>query len=200
MYKFLTIRSSWPSHFGDSSVAWQLQVLVKKWCTWFHVKFLHSSSLLILKTGTRMFFIWLEFRPWIPSSPFLSSMRVCLITFTWKWQSRQLYIYIGTDWGIESVIASALSKDLKQSLFLGLQTVWVLLYDLFELLFVIGLTLYGPIVRFRLPSYSVVSLWIRRIRCEWRTTKRISYWASCSTSSSALATMAISSLALIQKS
>jgi hypothetical protein len=52
-----------------------------------------------------------------------------------------------------------------------------------------------PIVRFRLPSYSVVSLCVRWIRCEWRTTKRISYWISRSTSLSALATMAISSSA-----
>ena len=36
---------------------------------------------------------------------------------------------IGTEWAIETVIASALSKGLKQSLFLGLQTVWDLLYN-----------------------------------------------------------------------
>ena len=34
------------------------------------------------KPGIRMCFIWLEFRPWIPSLPFLSSMKVCLNTFS----------------------------------------------------------------------------------------------------------------------
>ena len=33
------------------------------------------------------------------------------------------FFLTGTEWAIESIIASALSKDLKQSLFLGLQTV-----------------------------------------------------------------------------
>ena len=71
--------------------------------------------------------------------------------------------------------------------------------ELFQLLSIIG-EHYGPIVRFRLPSYSAVPLCIRGIRCEWRTMKRISYWTSRSTSSSTLATMAISSSASIRKS
>ena len=142
-----------------------------------------------------------------------------------KGQSWQHFFFLtGTEWAIESIIASALSKDLKQSLFLGLQTVWDLLYSYdntamtiltvfkvagisvrtFQLLSVIGSTLserYGPIVRFGLPSYSAVSLCIHPWdRCEWRTTKRISYWTFRSTSSSTLATMAISSSASIRKS
>ena len=69
--------------------------------------------------------------------------------------------------------------------------------ELFELLFVIGSTNskhYILLVRFRLPSYSVVSLFIRGIRCEWIIMKQINYWVwpSRSTSSSALATIAIS--------
>ena len=171
-----------------------------------------------------MCYIWLESRPWIPSSPFLYSMRVCLNFFCFTKDSPDSTFFLtGTEWAIESIIASALSKDLKQSLFLGLQTVWDLLYSYdntamtiltvfkvaglsvrtFQLLSVVGSTLsesYGPIVRFRLPSYSAVSLCIRGIGCKWRTMKRISCWTSRSTSSSTLATMAISSSASIRRS
>ena len=128
-----------------------------------------------------------------------------------KWQSQQHFM-TGTEWAIESIIASALNKGLKQSLFLGLQTVWDLLYSYdsshclqgcrsFGAKFWIvcqWIKHYGPIVRFRLSSDSAVSLCIRGIRCEWRTTKRISYWTFRSTSSSALATMEISSSASIR--
>ena len=105
--------------------------------------------------------------------------------FLLKNDSPDNFFLIGTEWAIESIIASALSKGLKQSLLLGLQTVWNLLYsydnshlssrlqvfrcELFEPFSVIGSTLsryYDPIVRFRLPSYSVVSFCVRGIRCE----------------------------------
>jgi hypothetical protein len=76
-----------------------------------------------------------------------------------KWQSRQYFFSLltGSEWGIEDMIASALGKGLKQSLLLGLQTVWDFLYiydnshyllrlqvfrcELFELLSVFELTL-----------------------------------------------------------
>ena len=39
------------------------------------------------------------------------------------------FFFIGTEWAIESIITSALSKGLKQSLLLGLQIVWDFLYS-----------------------------------------------------------------------
>jgi hypothetical protein len=95
------------------------------------------------------------------------------------------FLLTGSEWAIESIITSALSKGLTESLFFGLQTVWDLLYsydnshylqrlqvfrcELFDFLSVIESTLskrYDPIVRFRLPLYSAVSFFIRGIRCE----------------------------------
>ena len=80
-----------------------------------------------------------------------------------------VFFLTGTEWAIESVIASALSKDLNQSLFLGLQTVWNLLYSYDISHFLSRLQVfrcelflsliesilnkhYGPLVGFRLPS------------------------------------------------
>ena len=53
----------------------------------------------------------------------------CLNTICLKMTAPTTFFFIGTEWAIESIIASALSKGLKQSLLLGLQTVWDLLYS-----------------------------------------------------------------------
>ena len=134
-----------------------------------------------------------------------------------KWQSHQ-HFFDRHRMGYWIYYRVRAEQGLKQSLFLGLQTVWDLLYsydsshylprlqvfrcELFELLSALDrhlVDIIGPIVRLWIPSYSAVSLCICGIRCEWRTTKRISYWTFRSTSSSALATMAISLSASIRK-
>ena len=167
--------------------------------------------------GTRTCFIWLEFRAWIPSSPFLSSMRVRLNTICLKNDSPDnfffdrhrmghwIYYRVRAEQGPQTKFVVGTPNGMGFSLQLRQfslpSRLQVLRCEFFELLSAIGSALskhYNPIVRFRLPSHSAVSLCVRGIRCEWRTTKWINYWASRSTSSSALA-MEISSSASIQK-
>ena len=68
-----------------------------------------------------------------------------------------LFFLIGTEWAIESIIASALSKGLKQSLLLGLQMVWDLLYSYHNYQFFIVFKVLGLAVR---PFRTLVCHWI----------------------------------------
>ena len=122
------------------------------------------------------------------------------ITLFWE-------LLTGTEWAIEFIIASALSKGLKKfvlgtpngilvgsalqlrqfSLSSRLQVFRCELFELFSVIESIRGKYHRPLVRFKLPSYSAVSLCIHPWdRCEWRTTKRISYWRSCRRSRSTL--------------
>ena len=103
--------------FVESSVAWQLHILVSKWmnetlipC---FIGFPHLSH-------EPLAGILLEFRLWIQSSPFLSSTRIfCLTNDSPTSKKKKL---TATEWAIEFIIASALSKGPKKFV-LGLQTV-----------------------------------------------------------------------------
>ena len=160
-------------------------------------------------------FDW-SFAPKFRASISCLRWKFVLILFAWKWQSYQLFFYrhrmghwiyyrIRAEQGPQTKFVvgtpNGMGFALQLRQFSLPSRLQVLRCEFFELLSAIGSTLskhHNPIVRFRLPSHSAVSLCVRGIRCEWRTTKWINYWASRSTSSSALA-MEISSSASIQK-
>ena len=144
-----------------------------------------------------MSFIWLDSHPLILSSPFLSSMRVCLL-FAWQmtvlitfyffgrhWMGHWIYHRIHTEQGPWTKFVLETSNSMRFALqwwqFSLSSSLQASQCELFKFLSVIGLTLskhYGPIVRFGLPLFSIVSLCICGIRCEWWMKKWISYWTS----------------------